>query len=197
MKRTPSHTEKKWLQHPFPQKWNWFCPYWSKPYSAAMATPTISANENTPTTNEPSNRNTTSLTQPLTDATNIAGKNESDFSSPRQCKRFPKENRRKTCNRGNHSCCNSLRFSTTKPDKIVQVSQLLLLVQQRLKLKQKSPSKTTTSVSMSKNFLKKTRMLKDSGLGTMLKNLLKTGLTEPCPSRMPKKMTMATTQMSN
>ncbi|ORO94323.1 pullulanase [Streptococcus mitis] len=48
----------------------------------AMATPTISANENTPTTNEPSNRNTTSLTQPLTDATNIAGKNESDFSSP-------------------------------------------------------------------------------------------------------------------
>ena len=30
-------------------------------------------------------------------------------------------------------------------------------------------------------------MLKDSGLGTMLKNLLKTGLTEPCPSRMPKK----------
>lgn len=48
----------------------------------AMATPTISANESTPTTNEPSNRNTTSLTQPLTDATNIAGKNESDFSSP-------------------------------------------------------------------------------------------------------------------
>ena len=48
----------------------------------AMATPTISADESTPTTNEPSNRNTTSLTQPLTDATNIAGKNESDFSSP-------------------------------------------------------------------------------------------------------------------
>ena len=48
----------------------------------AMATSTISANESTPTTNEPSNRNTTSLTQPLTDATNIAGKNESDFSSP-------------------------------------------------------------------------------------------------------------------
>jgi len=48
----------------------------------AMATPTISANENTPTTNEPSNRNTTSLTQPLTDTTASAGKKESDISSP-------------------------------------------------------------------------------------------------------------------
>lgn len=47
----------------------------------AMATPTISANENTPTTNEPSNRNTTSLTQPLTDTSTSTGKKESDISS--------------------------------------------------------------------------------------------------------------------
>lgn len=26
--------EKNGLQHPLPQKWNWFCPYWSKPCSA-------------------------------------------------------------------------------------------------------------------------------------------------------------------
>ena len=49
---------------------------------AMMATPTISANESTPTTNASNSETTTALTQPLTDATNIAGKNESDFSSP-------------------------------------------------------------------------------------------------------------------
>ena len=47
----------------------------------AMATPTISANESTPTTNASNSETTTALAQPLTDATNIAGKNESDFSS--------------------------------------------------------------------------------------------------------------------
>ena len=48
----------------------------------AMATTTISANESTPTTNASNSETTTALAQPLTDATNIAGKNESDFSSP-------------------------------------------------------------------------------------------------------------------
>lgn len=48
----------------------------------AMATPTISANESTPTTNASNSETTTALAQPLTDATNIAGKNKSDFSSP-------------------------------------------------------------------------------------------------------------------
>ena len=48
----------------------------------AMATPTISASESTPTTNASNSETTTALAQPLTDATNIAGKNESDFSSP-------------------------------------------------------------------------------------------------------------------
>lgn len=48
----------------------------------AMATPTISASESTPTTNASNSETTTALAQPLTDATNIAGKNESDFSLP-------------------------------------------------------------------------------------------------------------------
>ncbi|SNC97488.1 pullulanase [Streptococcus pneumoniae] len=49
----------------------------------AMATPTISSDESTPTTNEPNNRNTTTLAQPLTDTAAGSGKNESDISSPR------------------------------------------------------------------------------------------------------------------
>ena len=47
----------------------------------AMATPTISAKENTTTTNASNSETTTALAQPLTDTANIAGKNESDFSS--------------------------------------------------------------------------------------------------------------------
>jgi len=83
MKRTPSHTEKKMVYSIRSLKnGTGSVLIGASLILLAMATPTISANENTPTTNEPSNRNTTSLTQPLTDATNIAGKNESDFSSP-------------------------------------------------------------------------------------------------------------------
>ena len=48
----------------------------------AMATPTISADESTTTTNEPSNGNTTILAQPLTDTAAGSGKKESDISSP-------------------------------------------------------------------------------------------------------------------
>ena len=44
----------------------------------AMATPTISANETTTASAEATN----TITQPLTDTAHIAGKNESDFSSP-------------------------------------------------------------------------------------------------------------------
>ena len=48
-----------------------------------------------------------------------------------------------------------------------------------------------------KNSLKKTRILKVFGHGTMLKNLLKTGQMEPSLSRMPSKMTTAIISMSN
>jgi len=48
----------------------------------AMTTPTISADESTTTTNEPSNGNTTILAQPLTDTAAGSGKKESDISSP-------------------------------------------------------------------------------------------------------------------
>ena len=68
----------------------------------AMATPTISANETTTASAEATN----TITQPLTDTADIAGKNESDFSSPNNAN-ASLEKRRTTCNRGNHSCCNS------------------------------------------------------------------------------------------
>ena len=48
----------------------------------AMATPTISANENTTTTNASNSETTTALTQPLTDTAANADKKESDISSP-------------------------------------------------------------------------------------------------------------------
>ena len=83
MRKTPSHTEKKMVYSIRSLKnGTGSVLIGASLVLLAMATPTISANENTPTTNEPSNRNTISLTQPLTDTTNIAGKNESDFSSP-------------------------------------------------------------------------------------------------------------------
>ena len=47
----------------------------------AMATPTISANENTPTTNTSNSETTTALTKPLTDTAANADKKESDISS--------------------------------------------------------------------------------------------------------------------
>ena len=48
----------------------------------AMATPTISANENTTTTNASNSETTTALAQPLTDTATSTGKNESNISSP-------------------------------------------------------------------------------------------------------------------
>ena len=49
----------------------------------AMATPTISANENTTSNKATSNETTTALAQPLTDTAVNSGKNESDISSPK------------------------------------------------------------------------------------------------------------------
>ena len=49
----------------------------------AMATPTISAKENTPTTNASNSETTTALAQPLTDTAASTGKQESDFSAPK------------------------------------------------------------------------------------------------------------------
>lgn len=151
----------------------------------AMATPTISANETTTASAEATN----TITQPLTDTADIAGKNESDFSSPNNAN-ASLEKKKNNLQQRQPLLLQLPLIQHHKPDKIVQANQLLLL---RLKLRQKSQSKTITSVSTSKNFLKKTRIVKDYGLGTMLKNLLKTGLTELCPLRMPKKMTTATT----
>lgn len=79
MRKKPSHTEKKMVYSIRSLK--------NRTGSVligaslvllAMATPTISANETTTASAEATN----TITQPLTDTADIAGKNESDFSSP-------------------------------------------------------------------------------------------------------------------
>lgn len=83
MRKTPSHTEKKMVYSIRSLKnGTGSVLIGASLILLAMATPTISANESTPTTNASNSETTTALAQPLTDATNIAGKNESDFSSP-------------------------------------------------------------------------------------------------------------------
>ena len=83
MRKTPAHTEKKMVYSIRSLKnGTGSVLIGASLVLLAMATPTISANESTPTTNASNSETTTALAQPLTDATNIAGKNESDFSSP-------------------------------------------------------------------------------------------------------------------
>ena len=62
MRKTPSHTEKKMVYSIRSLKnGTGSVLIGASLVLFAMATPTISANENTTSTNEPSNRNTTSL----------------------------------------------------------------------------------------------------------------------------------------
>ena len=174
MKRTPSHTEKKMVYSIRSLKnGTGSVLIGASLVLLAMVTPTISAKENTPTTNASNNETTTALAQPLTDTVVNSGKNESDISSP---------------NSANASLEKKEKKPATEPTNPVASP-----ADSAPQTGQDRSSETTTSVSMSKSFLKKTRMLKDYGLGMMLKNLLKTGQMEPCPLRMPKKTTMATT----
>ena len=83
MKRTPSHTEKKMVYSIRSLKnGTGSVLIGASLVLLAMATPTISANENTTSNKVTSNETTTALTQPLTDTTASAGKKESDISSP-------------------------------------------------------------------------------------------------------------------
>ena len=83
MRKTPSHTEKKMVYSIRSLKnGTGSVLIGASLVLLAMATPTISANENTTSTNESSNRNTTSLTQPLTDTAVSSSKKECDISSP-------------------------------------------------------------------------------------------------------------------
>lgn len=68
MRKTPSHTEKKMVYSIRSLKnGTGSVLIGASLVLLAMATPTISSDESTPTTNEPNNRNTTTLAQPLTD----------------------------------------------------------------------------------------------------------------------------------
>ena len=65
-----------------------------------------------PTTNASNSETTTALAQPLTDATNIAGKNESDFSSPDNAN-ASLEKKEKPATEPTTPVANPSRFSTT------------------------------------------------------------------------------------
>ena len=79
MRKTPSHTEKKMVYSIRSLKnGTGSVLIGASLVLLAMATPTISANETTTASAEATN----TITQPLTDTAHIAGKNESDFSSP-------------------------------------------------------------------------------------------------------------------
>lgn len=66
MRKTPSHTEKKMVYSIRSLKnGTGSVLIGASLVLLAMATPTISSDESTPTTNEPNNRNTTTLAQPL------------------------------------------------------------------------------------------------------------------------------------
>ncbi|MQQ65584.1 pullulanase [Streptococcus mitis] len=79
MRKTPAHTEKKMVYSIRSLKNGTGSVLIGASFVLlAMATPTISANETTTASAEATN----TITQPLTDTADIAGKNESDFSSP-------------------------------------------------------------------------------------------------------------------
>lgn len=84
MRKTPSHTEKKMVYSIRSLKnGTGSVLIGASLVLLAMATPTISANENTTSNKGTSNETTTALAQPLTDTATSSGKKESDISSPK------------------------------------------------------------------------------------------------------------------
>ena len=82
MRKTPSHTEKKMVYSIRSLKNGTGSVLIGASFVLlAMATPTISANENTTTTNASNSETTTALAQPLTDTATSISKKESDISS--------------------------------------------------------------------------------------------------------------------
>ena len=82
MRKTPSHTEKKMVYSIRSLKnGTGSVLIGASLVLLAIATPTISANENTTTTNAGNSETTTALAQPLTDTATSTSKKESDISS--------------------------------------------------------------------------------------------------------------------
>ena len=158
----------------------------------AMATPTISANENTTSNKVTSNETTTALAQPLTDTAVNSGKNESDISSPKNANASLERKEEKPATEATTP-------AASPADSAPQTGQ-------------DRSSEPTTSTSPVTTETKAEEPIEDNyfrihvkklpeenkdaqGLWTWddVENHLKIGLTEPCPLRMPKKMTTAIT----
>ncbi|SNE77675.1 pullulanase [Streptococcus pneumoniae] len=114
MRKTPSHTEKKMVYSIRSLKnGTGSVLIGASLVLLAMATPTISSDESTPTTNEPNNRNTTTLAQPLTDTAAGSGKNESGISSPGNANASLEKTEEKPATEPPTPACKPSRSSTT------------------------------------------------------------------------------------
>ena len=185
MKNIHLKLRKKWFTASVPSKWNWFCPYRCQPCSTFLATPTISANENLPQARE--NTETTTGLQASTDTGAVKHKRKLIFLHKNANASL--EKKKKTLQQRHLKQQMLLQArQTAREDRSSEPTTSTPTSDQNHKtLKQKNLSQTTTSASMSKKLPEENKDSQGLGLGTMLKNLLKTGPMEPDPSRMPKR----------
>lgn len=129
MRKIPSHTEKKMVYSIRSLKnGTGSVLIGASLILLAMATPTISANENTTSNKGTSNETTTALAQPLTDTAVNSDKNESDISSPKNAN-ASLEKKKKNLQQRHPLRLQLPPIPHHKPGKIVPMSQLLLRVQ--------------------------------------------------------------------
>ena len=130
MRKTPSHTEKKMVYSIRSLKnGTGSVLIGASLVLLAMATPTISANENTTSNKGTSNETTTALAQPLTDTATSSGKKESDISSPKNANASLEKKKKNNLQQRHPLRLQLSPIPHHKPGKIVPMSQLLLRVQ--------------------------------------------------------------------
>ena len=191
MRKTPSHTEKKMVYSIRSLKnGTGSVLIGASLVLLAMVTPTISAKENTTTTNASNSETTTALIQPLTDTAVKADKKESDISLPKNANASLEKTEEKPATEATTP-------AATPADSVPQIGQ-------------DRSSEPTTSTSPVTTETKAEEPIEDNYFRIHVKKLPEenkdsqglwtwddvekpSGLTEPCPLRMPKKMTMAIT----
>ena len=158
-----------------------------------MATPTISANENTTSNKGTSNETTTALAQPLTDTAVNSSTKKTDISSPKNANASLEKSEEKLATEAPTP-------AATPADSAPQTGQ------DRSSEPTTATSPVTTETKAEEpiedNYFRihvkklpeeNKDAQRDYGLWDDVEKPSEIGRTEPCPSRMPKKMTMATT----
>ena len=185
MRKTPSHTEKKWSTASVPSRMELvlsllesFVCLWlhqlSQPTKILQAIRQLVMKPLLP------------LHNPLTDTAVNSGKNESDISSPKNAN-ASLEKQKKKLQQSQQLLLQLHPIQHHKPGKIVQMSQLLPTNPVTTETKAEEPIEDNYFRIPSKKLPEEN---KDSqGLWTWddVENLLRTGLTEPYPLKMPKR----------